>query len=104
MTIKKLRTASGMTQQQFSDYFNIPKRTIENWEGGQRKCPEYLLDLMEYKLSNEGITAKGVERTEISTREILELRSQGMNISEIAEAIGCTKYTVHNRLKMLKLK
>ena len=53
MTFKDLRTSSGMTQKVFAEYFNIPKRTVENWEGGQRKCPEYLLSLMEYKLINE---------------------------------------------------
>ena len=55
MTIKELRTASGMTQQQFSEYFNIPKRTIENWEGGKNKCPEYLLELIRYKLEKENL-------------------------------------------------
>ena len=51
MTIKELRISSGMTQQQFSDYFNIPKRTIENWEGGQRKCPGYVEEMMIDKLN-----------------------------------------------------
>lgn len=55
---------SGMTQQEFADYFEIPKRTIENWEGGQRKCPEYLKKLMEYKLIKEGYTLKLVEYNE----------------------------------------
>lgn len=55
MNIRDLRALSGMTQQAFATYFGIPKRTIENWEGGQRSCPEYLLYLMEYKLVNEGI-------------------------------------------------
>lgn len=55
MSIKELREASGMTQKSFSEFFGIPKRTIENWEGGKRECPEYLLDLIEYKLKNEGI-------------------------------------------------
>ena len=55
MTIKNIRKASGMTQKTFAEYFGIPKRTLENWEGGQRECPEYLLELMEYKLKNEGI-------------------------------------------------
>lgn len=55
MTIKRLREASGMTQKAFSDYFNIPRRTIEDWDAERRKCPEYLLRLMEYKLRNEGI-------------------------------------------------
>ena len=55
MEIKILRSLTRMTQQAFADYFGISKRTVENWEGGQRKCPEYLLDLMAYKLKNEGI-------------------------------------------------
>lgn len=53
MTFKELRTMSGMTQKAFSEYFQIPKRTIENWDSGIRKCPEYLIALMEYKLSKE---------------------------------------------------
>jgi DNA-binding transcriptional regulator YiaG len=55
MKIKTLREAAGMTQQAFADYFGIPKRSIENWEGEQRKCPVYLLTLMEYKLNAEKI-------------------------------------------------
>lgn len=55
MTVKTLRDASGMTQKAFSEYFKIPKRTIEDWEGERRKCPYYLLELMEYKLRKEGI-------------------------------------------------
>lgn len=55
MTIKELRTASGMTQQAFSDYFGIPKRTLEDWEGERRTPPEYLVKLVEYKLKHEGL-------------------------------------------------
>ena len=53
MTIKELRTACGMTQQAFSEYFNIPKRSIENWEIGVSNPPKYLAPLMEYKLKSE---------------------------------------------------
>lgn len=59
MTFKDLRQHSGMTQKAFSEYFNIPKRTVENWEGGQNKCPEYLLSLMAYKLKKEGFVPVG---------------------------------------------
>lgn len=72
MTIKDLRTMSDMTQQEFADYFEIPKRTIENWEGGQRKCPEYLKKLMEYKLIKEGYTLKLVEYNEGEKRILAE--------------------------------
>ena len=53
--IRKLRKASGMTQKGFGEYFGIPARTIQSWELGERKCPEYLLELMKYKLDKEGI-------------------------------------------------
>lgn len=53
MEFKELRKLSGMTQKAFAEYFEIPKRTIESWDMGERKCPEYLLKLMEYKLVNE---------------------------------------------------
>lgn len=58
MTIKELRTLSGMTQQQFGEYFGIPHRTIQNWEGGQNKCPDYLLRLIRYRLENENLIKK----------------------------------------------
>lgn len=53
--ILMLRLASKMTQKEFADYFNFPKRTVENWERGQRRCPEYLIALVEYKLKNENL-------------------------------------------------
>ena len=59
MTIKVLREASGMTQKAFSDYFNIPTRTIEDWEKERRTPPPYLPPLLEYKLKNEGIIKTG---------------------------------------------
>lgn len=55
MTIKEMRTASGMTQQTFAEYLGVSKRAVESWEGGKRECAEYLLQLIEYKLRHEGI-------------------------------------------------
>lgn len=54
MNFKELRKASGMTQKAFSEYFTIPKRTIEDWDRGVKHPTDYLLDLMEYKLKNDG--------------------------------------------------
>lgn len=55
MTIKELRAAAHMTQQSFSEYFEIPKRSIENWEGLKSEPPKYLVKLIEYKLRKEGL-------------------------------------------------
>lgn len=50
-----LRRLSGMTQQQFADYFGIKKRTIECWDEGIHRCPDYLLELLRFKLWKDGI-------------------------------------------------
>lgn len=55
--IKELRKRYGFTQQSFSDYLNIPKRSIENWESesptARHSCPAYLVKLIAYKLAHE---------------------------------------------------
>ena len=53
MNIKQLRAEAGMTQKAFSEYLNIPKRTIEDWENERRIPPKYIVELIEYKLRNE---------------------------------------------------
>lgn len=52
MTIKDIRTSHNLTQQQMSDITGIPKRSIENWESGSRKPPEWLPKLIECYLNN----------------------------------------------------
>lgn len=50
---KAIRKASGLTQAAFAERYGIPKRTIENWEGGQRDAPTYVLDLLERVVSED---------------------------------------------------
>lgn len=61
MDFKELRRASGMNQTNFAKYFNIPLRSVQHWEAGDRKCPDYVLGLMAYKLDKEGIKKTGQE-------------------------------------------
>lgn len=53
--IKELRKQIGFTQKEFSEYFKIPFRTVQNWEYGKSPCSEYLFELIVYKLKNEKI-------------------------------------------------
>lgn len=55
MTFKELRELSGMSMIGFAKYFNIPYRTVQDWEYGKRKCNDYIIDLMKYKLESEKI-------------------------------------------------
>ena len=49
----ELRTSTGMTGREFCEYFEIPYRTLQDWELGNRKMPDYLLRLMAYKTKME---------------------------------------------------
>ena len=51
--IKKLRIDMGMNRKEFCEYYNIPYRTVADWEAGKRKMPEYVLELMEFKADVE---------------------------------------------------
>lgn len=46
MSLRDLISASGMTQNAYARYFDIPLRTIENWATGKRSCPEYVKLMM----------------------------------------------------------
>lgn len=50
MTIKELRLQTGLSQTAFAKYFEIPLRTVQDWEQDKRKPPEYLVKLMAEKL------------------------------------------------------
>ena len=52
---KSLLSRSSMNMKQFSEYFGIPYRTVQDWKRGVSKCPEYLLNLIQYKLEKEEI-------------------------------------------------
>lgn len=40
--LKQARAATGLSQQAMADKMLIPKRTIQDWEGGQRTPPPYV--------------------------------------------------------------
>lgn len=48
-----LRKSTGMNRKEFAEYFGIPYRTVQDWELGNRKMPDYLLRLMVYKIRME---------------------------------------------------
>ena len=49
----EIRKRTGMNRREFAEYFNIPYRTVQDWELGNRQMPEYLFRLMEYKIRME---------------------------------------------------
>ena len=51
--IKYLRLMTGMKREDFANYLHIPLNTVRDWEQGKRKMPEYVYELIEYKVSRE---------------------------------------------------
>ena len=48
--MKELLTKYGLNMKEASELLHIPYRTIQNWEGGTRTCPKYIIELVEFKL------------------------------------------------------
>ena len=51
--LRKLRESTGMNRKEFCEYSEIPYMTETDWELGNRRVPQYLLRLMEYKIQME---------------------------------------------------
>lgn len=52
-TIREIRASTGLSRSEFCDALNIPKRTLEKWELGERSCPEYVMELIAYKVQHD---------------------------------------------------
>ena len=56
--LKKIRDDLGMNRIEFSHYVDIPLRTLEEWEAGRRKMPDYVLRLLAYYTKVERLLAE----------------------------------------------
>ena len=57
----ELRKSTGMNRREFCAYFEIPYRTVTDWELGNRTMPDYLLRLMAYKVKMENLAKEKKE-------------------------------------------
>ena len=46
MTILELRQKTGLSQSQFAKRFHLNVRTVQTWEQGTRKTPDYVIWLI----------------------------------------------------------
>ena len=60
MTVRDMRLQLGDTQTEFSARYNIPFRTIQNWEAGVRKPAQYILDLLQTQVNADLVNRKTV--------------------------------------------
>ena len=58
MNIREMRTQLGDTQSEFAARYNIPFRTIQNWEAEVRKPPEYIVTLLADRIQADLVNRK----------------------------------------------
>lgn len=55
MSIKELRSLTGLSQSKFAVMFDIPVPTLKDWELGRRKPPAYVVNMMKTILELRGV-------------------------------------------------
>lgn len=51
--IAKIRERYGLSQTTLAKKFDIPLRTVQDWHGGRRKAPDYVVSMIDRLLSLE---------------------------------------------------
>ena len=51
--IRELRERTGMNRKEFCAHFQIPYRTVTDWERDQRHAPDYVVRLLDYYIRME---------------------------------------------------
>lgn len=60
--IKELREQTGMNRKEFCEAFDIPYRTVTEWERGNRNAPSYVLRFLEYYIRMEKLMKEKEEQ------------------------------------------
>lgn len=56
INIRAIRGISQLSQAEFAERYGISQRSVENWEGGQRRPPEYLISLLAYAVYSDTVS------------------------------------------------
>lgn len=73
-----------MSQKAFAEYFNIPVRTLQDWEANKRVPPVYVTELIKYKLEKENMI---MEKLKLELfNKVLEKRDDLFIIPSFQEA------------------
>ena len=59
-----------MNRKEFCEYFEIPYRTVVDWEAGKRKMPDYVFRLMQYKALAENVISETSEKQTVGGVEL----------------------------------
>ncbi len=84
MNIREMRRQLGNTQSEFAARYGIPFRTIQNWETGARKPPEYIVALLEHRVEEDLVNRKTATLPKYDPRK--------KNLPKRSDFIGATAW------------
>ena len=53
MTFNDILCTHGLCMAELHRRYGIPLRSMEDWKSGRRKAPDYVLDLLEFRIRHE---------------------------------------------------
>lgn len=86
MTIKEIRQLTGLTQKKFAEKYNIPIKSLKNWEVGthsmnHRECPIYVRELLERVVKFDCTNEISVQKT--------SRKSKDKQIQDLKQELEC---------------
>lgn len=96
--LSDIRIRTGMNMTQFSEWLGVPYRTFQDWTRAESKIPDYLLNLIEYKVQHE-FDANSFNQQTLSAASFgLRLKEArigcGMRQEDAAEIMGISRPTL----------
>ena len=78
MEIKRLRHSSGLTQKEFSSRYQIPLKTIQNWEADRtlpsaRTCPPYVVALLKSAIMADFPVARNLLEADVDMPHLIAI-------------------------------
>lgn len=64
-----MRNLLGETQGEFASRYGIPLRTIQNWENGVRKAPQYVIDLLDAQVERDSVNRRTITLPEYDPKK-----------------------------------
>ena len=78
MEIKRLRHSSGLTQKEFSTRYQIPLKTLQNWETDNsspsaRTCPLYVVSLLSRAVMEDFPIARNLLEADVDMPHLIAI-------------------------------
>jgi len=78
MEIKRLRRSSGLTQKEFSTRYQIPLKTLQNWETdtsspSARTCPTYVVSLLRRAVMEDFTVARNLLEADVDMPHLIAI-------------------------------